>query len=78
MPRESKSEKDILDWMNSELHKDEGYKDVEITSLRKGEEDEQGCNWTAGNLAGHGTHLDAYIDRVHAVVRRARQLFNIA
>ena len=77
MPRENISEEEILEWMNSELHKDEECEDVEFTSILKCEEDEQGCNWTVTNLTGHGTHPDAYKDRADAIVRQARELFNV-
>jgi len=77
MPRENKSEAEILEWINAEIHRNDEYEDVEVTSIQKSEEDEEGSNWSQWNIEGHGVLVEVYADRVNYIAEQARELFNI-
>ena len=77
MSREIKTEQEILDWINSEIHEDEDCQEIEMTSLMRTEEAEDGSNWSSGNLQAHGVPAEAYVSKVNEIVGRASKLFNI-
>jgi len=77
VPRENKPEAYIVDWINSEIHKDDEYEDIKINAIQGHEEDDQGCNWSCNYFSASGTDAEPYMDRVVGIVRQARELFNI-
>jgi hypothetical protein len=78
MERKIITETELIEWMNNELHKEEGFKDCRFTSvLRLADKDEGGCNWSDPNIRCSGTEVDICQKRVFQIVSNARKLFNI-
>lgn len=78
MTRKAVPEAELLTWINRELHKNEDYKDCEVTSVtRLVGVDEIGCNWSNPNIQGHGMPAAVCLQAAALVIERARQIFNV-
>lgn len=79
MTRKVVTEAELLAWINRELHKNEDYKDCEVTSVtRLVGVDEIGCNWSNPNFQWHGMPGAVRLQAAVPVIERAREIFNIA
>lgn len=78
MKRKIITETELIEWMNNELHKEEGFKDCKFTSvLRLADKDEGGCNWSDPKIRCSGIPADVCQERVAQIASDARELFNI-
>ena len=73
------TKKQLLEWMNSELHKDKDLKRCQFTDVDKlGQLDKNGCNWSdIVALACSGMSTTACRDRAEFVITNAQKRFNL-
>ena len=78
MGRQSVSEDELLEWINSELSKDEQCNDcsfISVTRLR--DEAPDGCNWSDAQLRCSGVSTQVCAPIAKSIIDQARKQFNI-
>jgi hypothetical protein len=78
MDRKFLSKKDLLNWMNAQLAKNEDCNDCMFSSvLELREKDENGCNWNKANLSCSGVPVKGCKPIADEIVKDAKTKFNV-
>lgn len=78
MERQVITEIELIEWMNSELHKEDDFKDCKFTSvLRLADDDEIGCNWSDPNIRCSGITEPICQEKAAQIFSKAREMFSI-
>jgi len=78
MDRKIISQEELIQWMNSQLHKEVDLENCRFTSVIKlFEKDENGCNWTDAKLNCSGTPVEVCMDRAATIIKEAKVIFNL-
>ena len=77
MPRQSVTESELVEIINSELSKHEECDGCRVNELMKSEEDEIGCNWSDPYINCSGTPAEACFPVANHIIVKIRQKYNL-
>jgi len=77
MSRESVTEKELVEIINSELSKCEECKDCHVNGIMGSEADGTGCNWSEPVLSCSGVPTEVCLPVFLSVINEIRQQYNL-
>ena len=77
MPRQSVTEAELVELINTELSKHEDCNGCTISAIVESEEDETGCNWSEPIINCSGVPAEVCRDTANIVISKIREDFNI-